>query len=296
VSFPRRLAWGLGALVSLGLVCQLRCEPETTLATFNIRRFPERTTNFERVARLLAEADADLIAVQEISDAAAFDSVLADASIIGGRAYEALVSSCARRGRFFSTGIAYDRNTLRLIAARDYPELQTDGRGRCNQSSPPGVLGVFEAHDGERIAALAVHFSAHPYNFEKRKLQLGRTLQILESVEREFDAHAVVLGDFNTTGFRGEPDGEREFVEDAVEQAGFRLTTGELDCTEYYRPGDEGPFRPSLLDHVVLRDGDWEAEVLGMCAQLECEQVDEDMHPDFVRASDHCPVRVRGSW
>ena len=46
----------------------------------------------------------------------------------------------------------------------------------------------------------------------------------------------------------------------------------------------------------MLQFAQQEAEVLGMCAQLECEEIQDDMHEDYVRASDHCPVRITGGW
>ena len=75
------------------------------------------------------------------------------------------------------------------------------------------------------------------------------------------------------------------------------LLTGELACTEYYRPKHDSPYLPSHLDHVLVRDGAWgEAEVLGMCAQLKCEIIEGRMHPDYATVSDHCPVRIQGRW
>lgn len=148
------------------------------------------------------------------------------------------------------------------------------------------------------MAALSVHFRPFPNHFEERRKQLRRTLHIIQQLEDELGAHVVVLGDFNTTGFSGNPEHERDFVEDTVSDAGYLLTTVDLPCSEYWRPREDAEYLPSVLDHIILRNGDWdEPEVMGMCAELECDPVDpEQMHPDYERASDHCPVRIRGDW
>jgi endonuclease/exonuclease/phosphatase family metal-dependent hydrolase len=280
------------------MVCQMRCGRATTLATFNIEKFPKATTDPDRVADLLVEIDADIIAVQEIRKPGVLTHVLERASERSGRNFQAILSTCVDQPQFLSPGIVYDANRLRLIESREYPQLHPNGRGQCSREELPGVLGVFEDPAGEKVAALSVHFRPFPSHFEERKRQLKRTLRILQQLEDEFGAHVVALGDFNTTGFSGAPEKERRFFERTIDDAGYRLTTSGLACSEYWRPRKDAEYLPSLLDHIILRNGDWSApEVLGMCAELRCEAVDpDDMHPDYERASDHCPVRIEGDW
>lgn len=83
-----------------------------------------------------------------------------------------------------------------------------------------------------------------------------------------------------------------------MREHGYTLTTADLDCSEYWRPDGSDAFVPSVLDHIVLRGGDWETpEVMGMCAAMACEAADADeMHRDYAAVSDHCPVRIHGDW
>ena len=46
------------------------------VVTWNIRFFPEPSTDVERTGEVLADLDADLIAVQEIADSSALASML----------------------------------------------------------------------------------------------------------------------------------------------------------------------------------------------------------------------------
>src|SRR5688572_398721 len=81
------LPWAMLAPRCLPLLLALlaACSPPVTVATFNIRMFPEPGTDHSLVAERLAELDASVIAVQEIRDARAMGDVLEDASRYTGR-------------------------------------------------------------------------------------------------------------------------------------------------------------------------------------------------------------------
>jgi endonuclease/exonuclease/phosphatase family metal-dependent hydrolase len=174
-----------------------------------------------------------------------------------------------------------------------YPDLHPDGACGLRQA---GTLVMLEDDGGHRLGVLSVHLRPFPKHFDVRREQWARVLERLDETERRYDAPVLAVGDYNSTGFRGEPAREREFVEGAVAGAGYRLPTADLPCTEYWRPaGDAGPFRPSMLDHVVATRGDWQAEVRGMCERLACSPTEPGaMDPDYYSVSDHCPVVVRG--
>ena len=154
---------------------------------------------------------------------------------------------------------------------------------------------MLEDRGGQRLGVLSVHLRPFPDGFDARREQWARVVERLGEIERRYDAPVLALGDYNSTGFRGEPPQEREFVEGTVAEAGYRLPTAGLACTEYWRPkGDPGPYRPSILDHVVATRGDWQAEVHGMCERLACSPTDPAaMDPDYFSVSDHCPVVVK---
>ena len=267
------------------------------MATFNIELFPTERSAAERVARRLAETEADIIAVQEIRDHAAFEKVVSKAGGMADRDYRLVLSNCGGDGLDITTGVIFDAARWSLLAMREYPGLDPRGRGSCWSGEHTGTLVVVEREDGMRVAALSVHLVPHAARFPVRKVQWDKVMRILAQVEREFEAHPVAMGDYNSTGFRGIPREERGYVEDVVERAGFDLTTRAIACTEYWRP-TSNTFEPSVLDHIVVRGGQWSApEALGMCDDLGCRRVEgEDMHRDFTTVSDHCPVRIRGWW
>lgn len=280
--------WLLGGLVLLAA-----CSSPVRVATFNIRLFPELTTDRTRVAERLVELDASVIAVQEIRDARALGGVLEDASRHSGRDYQLLIGPCGGSGDYITTGVVIDASVWQVVEHTGYPDL--DPEGVCGVRLA-GTLVVLEDRGGRRLGVLSVHLRPFPDNFGVRQEQWARVLARLDELERRYDAPMLALGDYNSTGFRGEPPEERVFVERAVAEAGYRLPTAGLACTEYWRPRDDpGPYRPSILDHVVATRGDWTAEARGMCERLACAPTaPEDMDPDYFNVSDHCPVVIEG--
>lgn len=280
----------------LAAICWLftGCGESVDVATFNIRMFPEPSTDVQAVAGRLVELDASVIAVQEIRDRLAFEAMLAEASSRSGRDYRLVPGPCGGLGLEIITGVVYDAQRWELAASRGYPDLRRNGS--CGPGLP-GTLAVLDGHR-KRLAVLSVHLHPFPDRFELRKQQWGRVLSIVEDVEEEFEADAVVaMGDYNSTGYTGAPAGEKAFIEQVVRDAGDELVTDDIACTEYWQPtGTQGPFEPSVLDHVVTRGGRWdEPEARGMCQRLDCESAEVgQMDPDFQTVSDHCPVTVHG--
>ncbi|MCA9707500.1 MAG: endonuclease/exonuclease/phosphatase family protein [Myxococcales bacterium] len=287
-----RLALGL----VLASACTLAgCSSEVTIATFNIRLFPEPSTDPARVAERLAGLDASIVAVQEIRDAAALGSVLEAASRASGRDYHLIIGACGGEGESITTGVVYDAETWAVVEHRDYPDLRPDGT--CDPKTQAGTLGVFADRAGRRLGVLSEHLRPFPDAFEQRREQWAQVLERMAEAERRHDVPVVALGDYNSTGWRGEPAHERAFIERAVGEAGYGLPTASLACTEYWRPrGDPGPYRPSVLDHAVTARGRWTtAQVRGMCERLACSPTEpEAMDPDFASVSDHCPVVLTG--
>lgn len=287
------LVLGLASLVALSFAST----PGTPvrIATFNIETFPAPDTGIVRVAEVIAETNADVIAVQEIRNDAVLELVLLHASILRGRHWRSLVSQC-NRGAWFSTGIIYDDARWDLVLQREYPDLDPSGDGQCRPRTMSGVLAVLADGDA-RIAVLSVHLSAMPHRFAQRREQWRRALTIAGDVERELGIPVTLLGDMNSTGYLdGEPAEEPAFVREIVDAFGFELQTDALACTEYWRPEGDTMFRPSLLDHIVTRGGDWESpRVLGYCARQACAPTEPDaMDPDYRLVSDHCPVVLDG--
>ncbi len=269
---------------------------EVRIATFNIELFPSEHTHLDRVVDTIVAADADVMALQEISHPLLLQIALARASTQTGRDLVVVRSACGDTG-WFATALVYDAARWHPVVTREYPALDPRGDAACSRAEQSAVLGVFEDDDGNELAVLSVHLRAHSRNFPMRRDQWVRALEIARAVEEEFDAPTILMGDMNSTGFAGQPSEEREFVHDVVADAGFELVTSALPCSEYWRP-DGGPeYVPSILDHVVAAGGKWsQPEVQGYCARLACRSTPAArMDDDFHHVSDHCPVVVRGT-
>lgn len=282
-------------LALAALLLLAACSSPVTIATFNIRLFPEPSTDPTRVAERIVELDASVIAVQEIRDARGLGAVLEDASRHTGRDYQLLIGPCGGEGEHITTGVVVDASAWTVLEHTGYPDLQPEGEGSCGRPQA-GTLVVLEDRGGRRLGVLSVHLLPFPDGFDARREQWARVLERLDEIERRYDAPALALGDFNSTGFRGDPTEERPFVTGVVAEAGYQLPTADLRCTEYWRPKDDpGPYRPSVLDHAVATRGEWQAEAHGMCRRLACEPMDpEAIDPDYLVVSDHCPVVLQG--
>jgi endonuclease/exonuclease/phosphatase family metal-dependent hydrolase len=288
-----RLGLALAVLVGASLLVRASCSTSVRIATFNIEMFPDADTSVVHVAHAIAQTNADVIAVQEIRSALILDLALAHASTFGAQRWRSALAQCGR-GTWLTTGVVYDDARWDLVLAREYPGLERDAP--CLPRTMSGMLAVLDDGDA-RIAVLSVHLPPMPWGYEARTEQWRRALTIATDVERELGIPVAILGDMNTTGWGGgDPPQEPEFVRGIVGSFGFDLHTGELACSEYWLPKGSPVYRPSLLDHIVTRGGQWDApQVLGHCGRLMCAPTPPDrMDPDYFRVSDHCPVVLDG--
>ncbi|HEY3353427.1 MAG TPA: endonuclease/exonuclease/phosphatase family protein [Polyangia bacterium] len=266
-----------------------------TLATFNIRMFPEATTDRTRLAELLAGLDADVVAVQEIRDEGALRDVLRRASRAAKRDLRLALAPCGGASGL-ATGVVFDAKRLRLVETRQYRELDPDDRGGCSLGHRAALLAVLEGR-GRRVAVLSVHllFGAEPEQRAVRRRQWQQAVTILKDVAGRYQADAIALGDFNSLGYRDNLGGERDFIERTVKKAKLELVTAKVPCTAYWRPDpDGGGYVPSTLDHIVATSGSFRRlEPRGMCEALACRPAEgRDPPRDYRTVSDHCPVRV----
>ncbi|MBI5514803.1 MAG: endonuclease/exonuclease/phosphatase family protein [Deltaproteobacteria bacterium] len=286
------LAWAL--LLSGASGC--REAPGTSaarVATFNIRRFGVEATDLGRLSSVLLETRAAVVAVQEIEREAPFEALEAALGRApGGGRWAHVLSQCGG-GRGMRLGFLYDASRVALVEAREYPELDPGGGGRCGEGERPGLLGVFAAPGGPRVHLVNMHLPAgpEPERVARRRVQWDRALAVAAGLRRGGASRVLVLGDANSTGWAQDAQGERTFIEGAVSDAGLALPSGALRCTEYWR-GAPGVLVPSLLDHVAATPGVVaSARVGGYCARLACARIAEaDVPEDYRTVSDHCPV------
>lgn len=268
--------------------------PPLVIGTFNIRKFPEPTTDLKAVAAAIAELDADAFTVQEIRDTEAFAAVLRDLRTQSRREYKmALAPSCRGRtnGDRLNLGVVYDAARIDLAGFRPLSEGET-----CPTGQAPGAIALLRPHDGPPLALASVHFTSggQPRDIRQRKAQWRWLVSLRPRLEAELGAPVVVAGDVNSTGFLAPDHPERRFIDDLLDTHDLALPTATIGCSEYWRPGrTSGPYEASLLDHILLPSALTfsRPEVLGMCAALACAP-QQDAPPGYATISDHCPVRV----
>lgn len=283
-------------LISMGIGCWLLtllfADHPLSIATFNIRMFPENTTNTERVAQVLSDANADIIAVEEIRDEDTLLDTIKRVSQLSGRKYALALSGCGGSGGI-SVGFIYDQARVTLVGTKLFREHRSDNEGYCNSTFRAALLAVFDDRKKkQRISALAVHFKSgnKKDNFEDRKRQWVNVISILDDAKRQYGGTVIALGDFNTAGFENNQNGEKTFIFDTLKKTDYQLATSTIGCTSYWKPGNE--YVPSVLDHMVVSKENWSVpESLGMCQELKCQKVSERPE-DHKNVSDHCPVRI----
>jgi endonuclease/exonuclease/phosphatase family metal-dependent hydrolase len=287
------MKWWAVAALALWLVwprCGGSPGAPLTLGSFNIRFFPEPSTDPARVAERLAELDVDAVAVQEIIDPVAFEAVLARASSLTGRDYGVTLSRYCTRKYEMYLGVVFDRKRLELREGR---ALST--QARCRQDHPSAHLAVLR-HGERRVGFVAIHLKAggDADNHHRRRGQWRQVVATYAELERELGIPVVFAGDFNSTGMRFDGAGERSYIDRMVRAAGLELPTRALPCTAYYHPHEPAPrYAPSNLDHFLSRRHVSRPRVLGMCRALACKPQPDGAPPeDFASVSDHCPIAV----
>ncbi len=275
------------------------------IATWNIRHFRSADTHEDRVGQVLLAVDADLLAVQEITDTAEFRRLL-------GRINAASALTAPIEGRrvrrygveYSSSGGAGDQ-FIRLVSDSSSVELSHVESLTSLQMSPalrPGLAGrVRSLRGGVDFLVIANHSDSG------RSLRDYRHRQaFLDALETELadrwaqDADFVVLGDLNTMG-HDEESGERELtgeeeltlLDQRIARFGLERVPAEPPCSEYYQR------HGGLLDHILVTTSMREilpystARVSGYCRLLSCQPFEAGEEPfDFTHVSDHCPVAL----
>lgn len=261
--------------------------------TYNIRRFGVEPTDLPRLAAIVEESGADVLALQEI-EAEAAPRALAARLSRRGRSFVVALSTCGGKSGM-RVGFLYDETRVRLVGTREFRELEPEG-GACSTGERPGLAGTFaDARTGRAFTLLAVHLQAGsaPDRLAIRKEQWRRALALVKRLEADGLGPVALLGDTNSTGFLDDRGGERTFILDSAARASVEVLTRGLACSEYYGPLEEGgPLVPSLLDHVVSSPGLARASsvrVHGQCAALACRPA-ATAPREHVTVSDHCPV------
>jgi len=276
------------------------------VATWNIRFFPQPSTDVERTGEVLADLDADLIAVQEIADADALAGLLeqvnarlARQAIESGlgspRHYRFVLADSGGHGGQF-VGYVYDEKAVELSGVKTLTSLQMTPDLR------PGLFArVTSLRGGLDFQVIVMHTDSGTRDRDyQNRLRFLDSLDVELVERRALDADVVVLGDLNTMGRlagdglpRVRWDEEIANLDRRAGEMGLSRLSNSPACTEYYRG------RGSFLDHILVSTAMTEApsgavaRVFGYCAEADCQPVDQENMPyDYVHVSDHCPVVI----
>ena len=276
------------------------------VVTWNIRFFPEPSTDVERTGEVLADLDADLIAVQEIADSSALASMLDQVnSLLARQARESgqgssrhydyeLAESGGHGGQF--VGYVYDENSVELSGVKTLTSLQMTPDLR------PGLFArVKSKWGGLDFQVIVMHTDSGTRDRDyQNRVRFLDSLGVELGERRAADADVIVLGDLNTMGRLAEEglgrvgwDEEVANLDRRAAEMGLSRLPNSPSCTEYYRG------RGSFLDHILVSTAMAEApagsvaRVFGYCAEADCQPIDQENMPyDYVHVSDHCPVVI----
>ena len=275
------------------------------VATWNIRFFPQPTTDTDRVAEIILGLDADVLAVQEITDANELQDLVDDVNAQSTLRHEQegrrernydvqLTGSGGAGGQF--VGIIFDRDAAQLISPQDLTSLRMS----------PGLRPALHATVRSRRGGLDFQIIANHTDSGRNDTDYQNRQDFLITLATEIDNRAsadadfIVLGDLNTMGRSSsggvtliQAEQELAIMDRALWDMGLRRLPAEPPCSEYF--GQEG----GLLDHILVSVGMREvpvnviARVFGYCRLLRCRPYDPAAEPsDYTTASDHCPVAV----
>lgn len=259
------------------------------VVTWNLRNFPDKGQDLARLRTRLHELAADVIAVQEIHDAAALRELMPG--------WELVLSEAGGRGGQ-KLGFLYDPAQLELVGGpREHKQLAMGGAVR------PGLSGYLRARGGgPDFHVLVVHLKARDEGYALRRSQWAALAEIVQEIARD-DGDVIVLGDFNATGpARGRPDEELALLDARLGEVGLQRVDNGSGCSVYWDGARRDAWQePSHLDLVWvggLLEADaasLKAEPLLHCARHACRPFrSTQSYPerDYADLSDHCPVVV----
>lgn len=260
----------LAVLAALAVLA--RCSTrEVRVATFNIENYPRDTRQEHGAFAALRALDAPVVAVQEITDPAAFARA-ARAHL--GESYRFVHDDAGNRQR---VGVLYDGARFDLAYVRTHGATQLDPRDKP-------TLEVRLRRAGARALRLfVVHLKAGGDCAHIRREQLRQLTPIVARAVDSWD-EVIVLGDFNATG-----DEDRATLARFAAATGLTWASQGLACTSYWNRRDG--CRGVPLDHVLTREAPRSIDARGPCEEIGCSP--GDRCPAFHReVSDHCPVTV----
>lgn len=255
------------------------------VVTWNLENFPG-DHDVAKMAARIADVDPDIVAFQEVLDAAALDALLP------GRTAHVSERGGARGQRL---GFAVDPEHTSVGPRTEHAALEHGGRVRP-------ALSSHVRHGDVDFHLVVVHLKATPAGIDVRRTQWAALAELVAHLGSDGpgadDPDVIVVGDFNATGTDDMTAAEeRDALGAVLGTVGLRLLAPEDGCSAYWDGRRRDAWlEPSLLDLVFVRgfaDHAPRVRALGACAAHRCAPVrSTDAHPDpdVVATSDHCPV------
>lgn len=273
-------ACALLGLLGVGLYAQ-RCAPRhPSLATFNIRDFPEREEQVSAAFEVMRSLDVPIIALQEIRNVAVFRAAAGEQL---GPHWQSVFNHEPQADDGEPprlVGLTWDERRYQL----DFHVTHEDVRVKAGQR-PALEVRLIPRGRGPALRVFVVHLKAGGNEGDQRlrRKQLERLWQVVGDARRSYD-EVIVLGDFNATS-----EADRRALAIFADETMLHWASESLACTAYWRPG--GRCQGSALDHVFTSIEPRAIAAKGACERVGCEP--DDVCPiEHEQISDHCPVAV----
>ena len=255
-----------------------------TVATFNIQWLGDgkrdahkrKSSDYKRIAKIIRESEADIVALQEIENGAAIDIILRYLS-----GYKYFIADCTGAQ---NVAVLYD-SIVSVKLKRIYTPLQL-GHTRYR----PGLEIEVKAGNFDFVAMI-VHLKASS-NFERNRIKktesiANRTLQNVllsnwldSSLAASKEKDYIILGDFNDSPSNDESDA----FEPLLRNKHIRILTEDLKSS--------GKFSgKNVIDHIVVSTSAFKRCNIASLMLFDISKQYTDKQ--LANISDHAPVLVQ---
>ena len=316
---------------------------DLTIATWNIANLHHETgvsmrsgswarerEDFERLAEVGLELDADIIGLQEIGSPTAL------ARVLSPEEYHFVMSDRYTPGDEFKSAEERDIYTAFAFRKKTFPKppkvktldafstthFEYDGRYGVGVERPTrAAMSVEFEYKGKTHAILNVHLKSgcnegllkditETHDDQWRRFPCRTLITQLELMENWFEFQnglgnrVIIMGDFNrklNDAFQHEneeeksdPNGHDDFWEDLNDLKPMPLVKGPLGENTLCWPSAN---KPHHVDFIVADVNVLPEDKAGEITKYAYEYSDEDKYPEYVgkareRISDHCPVTL----
>ncbi|WP_436516723.1 endonuclease/exonuclease/phosphatase family protein [Ekhidna sp. To15] len=253
----------------------LLCTPtlsneELEVVTWNIERFPLDDETSNKVAAIISDLDADIYALQEISDVDAFTSLV---NAIEG--YEGMVVDV--RGSI-ELAFIYKNSAITSISS---PMLLFSG-----ETTPfprePVELDITHSN-GLTVKLINIHLKCCDGSENRRTAASNRLKDYIE--DNHSDEDVIILGDWNEDFDKG--SSFSNFILDSQNFAFVDLPIYQGDGENYSYPCTGASYCPSHIDHILITD-----ELCDNLTATYTVRLDDCVSNYLTEVSDHRPVMV----